>query len=78
MKIFSIVGLLIALISTVFGIIDKNLLLILSSASMSLGFVFLFYYSRDKSEKFMNLFAAFLAIYVTLNVVRLFTEKGYF
>jgi hypothetical protein len=78
MKVFSVCGLLLGILSTVFGIVDQNFLLILSSVSLCGAFCFLFYYYRNKSEKFIKLFSVFLAIYIVLSLVRLFTEKGYF
>jgi uncharacterized membrane protein HdeD (DUF308 family) len=78
MKIFSLIAVLIGLISTIFNIIDRDFLMILSSISMSLAFAFLFYYYKNKSEKFMNLFAVFLVIYSIISLIRMFTEKGYF
>lgn len=78
MKIFSIVGIIVGIISTVLNIIDGDILTIVSSISMSVGFIFLFLYYKSKSEKFMNLFAVFLAIYAFLSLIKMFTEKGYF
>ncbi len=78
MKIFSIVGIIVGIILTVLNIIDGDILTIVSSISMSVGFIFLFLYYKSKSEKFMNLFAVFLAIYAFLSLIKMFTEKGYF
>ena len=78
MKIFSVIAAIVSLISFVFGLVERNILLIISSLSITLGFIFLYRYSQNKSEKFMRIFSLFLAIYVILNLVRMFTEKGYF
>ncbi len=78
MKIFSIVMIVLGLTITVFSILGGNLIQIFSSISVSLGFVFFYYYSKNKSKKFLNLFIAFLAISVVLNSIGIFTEKDYF
>ena len=78
MKIFSIGMIVLGLTITVFSILSGNLLQIFSAISLSLGFIFLFYYSKNKSKKFLNLFIAFLAISSVLNFIGIFTEKDYF
>ena len=78
MKIFSIVMIVLGLTITVFSILGGNFLQIFSSISTSLGFIFYYYYSKNKSKKFLNLFIAFLAISVVLNSIGIFTEKDYF
>ncbi len=77
MKIFSIVMIVLGLTITVFSILGGNLLQIFSSISTSLGFIFYYYYSKNKFKKFLNLFIAFLAISVVLNSIGIFTEKDY-
>lgn len=78
MKLFSIIAAIISLISVGFGFVDKNVLLIVSSLSMTIGFVFLYKYYQNKSDNYMRIFAVALAICVSLNLIRMFTEKGYF
>lgn len=78
MKVFCVFAVFLGLVSTFFGVKEGNLLLILSSISMSLGFIFLYYYYKNKSARFMNLFTVFLAIYSVLTLITMFTEKGYF
>lgn len=78
MKMFSIIAVVVSLISLVFGVTERNVLLIISSLSITLGFIFLYKYYQNKSEKFMQIFAVFLLIYIVLDLLRMFTEKGYF
>ena len=78
MKIFSIIAVIISLLSVIFGLIEKNILLIVSSIAMTIGFIFLYKYSQNRSEKFMRIFTVFLAAYIVLNLARMLTEKGYF
>lgn len=78
MKIFSIVAIIVGVIVTVFSIIDGNVLRITSAISVTISFIFFFYYSKDKSKKFITLSMVFLAIYALLSTIKMFTEKGYF
>jgi hypothetical protein len=78
MKIFSIIAAILALTSVVLGFISQNILLIVSSISIFFGFIFLYKYSENRSEKFMRIFAVFLGVYTVISLLRLFTEKGYF
>lgn len=78
MRIFSVTALVISLATTVFGAVEGNSLLMISSLIMCFGFIFLYFYAKNRSERLMNLFALCLGIYVVLILVRIFTEKGYF
>ena len=77
MKMFSIFAAIVGIIMTVLGIIDGNILIVFSSLSACISFVFLFQYSKNKSKKFINLSMIFLAIYTVLITVKMFTEKAY-
>lgn len=78
MKIFAFAGVVLALINAAFGFFEGSVLQIVSALSLGAGFICLFLYAKARAEKYMNLFAVFLAIHIVFSTIRLFTEKGYF
>lgn len=77
MKIFSIVAICLGFVVAILGIVGGDFLMMLSSISMSVSFVFLLHYYKNKSQKLFNIYLNFAALYIVLNLLGYFREKGY-
>ena len=79
MKIFSIIAILLGIIMSVFSVISKDYLALISTLFFISTFICFLYFYKDKTKKYlMNLATAFLLVYAVLSFVKMFTEKGYF
>lgn len=79
MKIFSIIAILLGIIMSIFSVISKDYLALISTSFFISTFFCFFYFQKDKTKKYlMTLATAFLPVYAVLSFVKTFTEKGHF